>query len=364
MTADPIGGVWRYALELCQALQPYGVHVLLAVLGAEPTRSQRDEVGRIPNVTLQVGPYRLEWMESPWDSLETAGEWLLALERAFEPDLVHLNHLVHADLQWRAPVLVVGHSCVLSWLSAVRGEVAPEWGRYQEAVKRSLHAANLVVAPTQDMLRSLHRHYGLLLRNQVIANGIEPLRFRCAPKEKLVLSAGRLWDAGKNVAALCEVAEHVPWPVFVAGATTSPDGHTVSVSGARVLGALPYRELSAWYSVAAIYALPARYEPFGLTALEAALSGCALVLGDIESLRETWGSAARYVSPDKPPELRDTLNELISNPQEIAVLGALARERAAHYTAEVMAAHYFQEYGSLIDQKGFGTCASYCSITH
>ena len=34
--------------------------------------------------------------------------------------------------------------------------------------------------------------------------------------------------------------------------------------------------------------LPARYEPFGLSILEAALSGCALVLGDLPSLRELW----------------------------------------------------------------------------
>jgi glycogen synthase len=53
-----------------------------------------------------------------------------------------------------------------------------------------------------------------------------------------------------------------------------------------------------WYARASIYALPARYEPFGLSALEAALSGCALILGDIPSLREVWLEAAPYVSPD------------------------------------------------------------------
>ena len=35
------------------------------------------------------------------------------------------------------------------------------------------------------------------------------------------------------------------------------------------LGALDEEELAGWYSRAAVYALPARYEPFGLTALEA-----------------------------------------------------------------------------------------------
>ena len=49
---------------------------------------------------------------------------------------------------------------------------------------------------------------------------------------------------------------------------------------------------------AAIYALPARYEPFGLSILEAALSGCALVIGDIPSLREIWADAALFVPSD------------------------------------------------------------------
>jgi hypothetical protein len=33
LTADPIGGVWSYALELCAALQPLGVRVHVATLG-------------------------------------------------------------------------------------------------------------------------------------------------------------------------------------------------------------------------------------------------------------------------------------------------------------------------------------------
>jgi hypothetical protein len=67
--------------------------------------------------------------------------------------------------------------------------------------------------------------------------------------------------------------------------------------GVHCLGELPRDALAARAGAASIYALPARYEPFGLSVLEAALSGCALVLGDIASLRETWGDAAVYVPP-------------------------------------------------------------------
>ena len=46
-------------------------------------------------------------------------------------------------------------------------------------------------------------------------------------------------------------------------------------------GQLTTAEVRNVINTASIYALPARYEPFGLSILEAALSGCALVLGDI-----------------------------------------------------------------------------------
>jgi hypothetical protein len=39
------------------------------------------------------------------------------------------------------------------------------------------------------------------------------------------------------------------------------------------------------------------------------MSGCALVLGDIASLREVWGPAARYVPPEDHEYLRETLTE-------------------------------------------------------
>ena len=40
MTADTIGGVWTYALELTRALQPHGIEVLLATMGARLNRGQ------------------------------------------------------------------------------------------------------------------------------------------------------------------------------------------------------------------------------------------------------------------------------------------------------------------------------------
>jgi glycogen synthase len=91
---------------------------------------------------------------------------------------------------------------------------------------------------------------------------------------------------------------------------------------------------------ASIYASPARYEPFGLAALEAGLAGCALVLGDIASLREVWGDAATYVDPFDDDHLTRELQRLIADPGAVADLGRRALDRARTYTPERMAAAY------------------------
>ena len=133
------------------------------------------------------------------------------------------------------------------------------------------------------------------------------------------------------------------WRVMIA-----PNGQPVELAGCRILGRLPPRELSKWYGRAAIYALPARYEPFGLSVLEAALSGCALVLGDIESLRETWGDAAVFVPPDDHAKLTGALRELMSDPRRREALARRSAARAKSFTPELMAADYLDAYGAAV----------------
>ncbi|WP_267126621.1 glycosyltransferase, partial [Xanthomonas sacchari] len=101
-----------------------------------------------------------------------------------------------------------------------------------------------------------------------------------------------------------------------------------------------------------VYALPARYEPFGLSALEAAQAGCALVLGDIPSLREVWGDAALYVDPDDAQALTAQLQRLIGDPLLRQRMARRAVAQARHYTATAMAAAYRQRYRALIAHRG------------
>src|SRR4051794_19033721 len=203
MTADTVGGVWVYALDLARALGQRDIAVALATMGAPPDPGQRAAARRVPGLEVFESTFRLEWMADPWEDVARAGAWLLELEEQVRPDVVHLNGYAHAALPWRSPKLVVGHSCVLSWWRAVHGTEAPaEWERYRAEVTRGLRAADLVVAPSRIMLASLERHYGPLPAARVIPNGRDPALFAPGAKDAMVLAVGRLWDQAKNVGAL------------------------------------------------------------------------------------------------------------------------------------------------------------------
>jgi len=351
MTADTVGGVWTYVLDLARALTRHEVCVDLATMGRLPDPAQRAEATAVPGLSLHSSDFALEWMPDPWDDVARAGDWLLGLERDLAPDVVHLNGYAHGQLPWHAPTVMAGHSCVLSWWRAVKGEDAPpEWDRYAHEVRNGLRAADLVIAPTRAMLDALTDHYGPFRAGQVVPNGRDPALFAPGPKETFVFTAGRLWDEAKNVGALTKAAKHLPCPVYVAGDPQHPNGGEAVSSHLHALGALPPSDVARWLARAAIYALPARYEPFGLSALEAALSGCALVLGDIPSLREVWGDAALFAPPDDPAALRDTLCRLIGDERLRDVMAARARERARLYTPERMAQGTLDAYESVLKE--------------
>jgi glycosyltransferase involved in cell wall biosynthesis len=350
MTTDTIGGVWNYAQDLSRGLLDAGVEVILASMGAPVQRSQREALAALgPGIQLYESGFKLEWMENPWSDVADAGEWLLALEQEHEPDIVHLNGYAHAALPWMAPTIVVAHSCVFSWWQAVKKEAPPaKWGPYYAAVRNGLRSADLVVAPSRAMLAQIARHYGLPANARVIYNGSDCATRLVEEKEPFILSVGRLWDEAKNAAALTMIAPRLSWPVRVAGDTRRPEGGEIVLPNVELLGVRSPAELREDYRRAAIYALPARYEPFGLSVLEAALEGCALVLGDIASLREIWGSTACFVPPDDPDALHKTITDLIANPAGREAMAEASRQRAQAFTTSRMTAAYLAAYEDLL----------------
>jgi glycosyltransferase involved in cell wall biosynthesis len=363
MSADAVGGVWTYAMGVARALSSRGVRVALATMGPRPSPAQRRAAADIPGLSVHESDHALEWMDDPWLEVARAGDWLLALERSIRPDVVHLNGYAHGDLPLRAPHLVVAHSCVLSWWSAVhREEAPPRYRHYRERVRSGLLGARAVIAPTEAMAASLARSYGVG-GVRVVPNGLDGAGFGPSAKEPIVLATGRVWDKAKNIALLEAVAPALEWPVIVLGACDEPGtrGPRARFDHVRTLGEQDRTSVASWMGRAAIFAHPAWYEPFGLAPLEAALSGCALVLSDIPGLREIWGDAASYADPDDARAWTATLRALMRDHGARVELAARARRRAREWTLERSVRGLFEIYGTIVgrrmDQPWSASCA-------
>jgi glycosyltransferase involved in cell wall biosynthesis len=336
LSTDAVGGVWRYTLELARGLAAHGDEAVIAVLGPDPSDAQRGEARGVAQL-IETG-LPLDWTAESEAALGRAARELSVLASRVGADLVQLHAPAFAGLaRWPVPVVSVAHSCLGTWWSAVRGTDPPDDFAWRGAATASgLRASDAVISPSHAFAAALHAVHGDDIAITVVHNGRHPPDETPASRELAVLSVGRLWDAGKNVAALDRAASRLHAPVYAAGPTEGPNGAAIRFENLRLLGELDEATLRARCAGTAVFASPALYEPFGLGVLEAAQSGMALVLSDIPTFRELWDGAARFVAPGADDELLRTLARLLDDPATTARCGALARERARNYTVEAM----------------------------
>jgi glycosyltransferase involved in cell wall biosynthesis len=356
MTADAVGGVWVYSAALAQSLCRCGYRVTLVTLGPAPSAEQLRGIHGIRGLDVEVTGLPLEWMDPDGSAVPRARIVLRSLERRIKPHIVHLNGYREACGQWGVPVLVAAHSCVRSWWQSCWGSDPSEsrWIAYSGNVRAGLAAADVWVTPSAAFRDTIEQIYAPPTAGRVIWNGLGGSP-RAVAKEPFILAAGRLWDKGKNIASLSHAASHLAWPVCVAGSLACPAGDSdhaeKNVSSLSLIGELPRRDLLKEMRRASIFVAPALYEPFGLTVLEAAQAGCALVLSDIASFRELWDGAALFVDPRDQNALQAALTTLIGDERLRRGLQRRAALRARRYSLSAMVSAYRDLYQTMISTR-------------
>jgi glycosyltransferase involved in cell wall biosynthesis len=266
---------------------------------------------------------------------------------------VHFNNYAHVEEDWKAPVITVFHSCVQTWWQAVKGKEAPhEWDQYAQTVKESLEASDVVVTPTKAILEKAKNTHKFSSTSKVIYNGRRINASEEIEKEDFILCMGRMWDEAKNLPLLSGIAKKLPWPVYVAGDAVNPNtGKECSVENVKFLGKLSPEDVQQWMQRAKIFVSPTKYEPFGLAILEAAGNGCALVLSEIETLKELWQDAALFFDPKDEAEAEKTVMRLLENEEFLKELSGKAKKRAADFSVEKMGKAYNKLYSAVINTE-------------
>jgi glycosyltransferase involved in cell wall biosynthesis len=213
-------------------------------------------------------------------------------------------------------------------------------------------ACDALVAPTAAFAQATARAYDVPTPF-VVHNGRSAEMAASAAKEPIVFASGRLWDDGKNIAALDVAAGLSGATVYAAGPLAGPNGAASQPPcHLRTLGGLASQRVRDWLQRASIYASSALYEPFGLGVLEAAQAGCALVLSDIATFRELWDGAAIFADPRRPEAFAAAFDRLARDEVEARRLGQLARARADAFSVEAMSRGVAQIYDRVCALRG------------
>jgi glycosyltransferase involved in cell wall biosynthesis len=177
-------------------------------------------------------------------------------------------------------------------------------------------------------------------RVTVVPGGVDARFDPGAPDPRAALGLDRPYvltvashTARKNLAALVPAARALARDgveVVVAGGHRPQFAREAGLSDLRLLGHVDDALLPGLYAHAEAFALPSRYEGFGLPVLEAMAAGTPVVTTTAGALPETCGGAARLVEPDGEA-LADALTALLGDTGERARLRAAGLERACGF---------------------------------
>lgn len=243
--------------------------------------------------------------------------------------------------------------------------------RFEERIQKEFlvfQTCDHIIATTEPQYELLEQQYNVLERHiTVIPPGMDENRFipirqqeREQVQKKHQMQANDVFVVGRMAAnkgydlliqALPTVFELVPDARLVAGigsedSKQDEEGIADLKKLAKSLGIadkiawtpyIPDEDLPGYYQAAAVFALSSRYEPFGMTAIEAMACGTPTIITVHGGLFELidFGHQALFANPERPPEFGAMLALPMLYPNlahELSVEGARFARRSFGWT--------------------------------
>lgn len=360
-----VGGLGRHVLALAEQLVDQGHEVVVLTRdtsGPDAPRPIGPEllVGNgIRVIYAAAGPTAVSFQDDliGWSTalnraLIRAAESLLT---TWAPDVVHAHDWLVAQA-----AISVAERTSIPLVSTVHATEAGRWnGWLSGPINRSIHSlewlmcqhSRRIIVCTESMAGEVRTLFGPPRAPiHVVANGIDAVRWSRSRHRSmrsgtpwrtdglLIGCVARLeYEKGVHdlIAALPRLRRRFPGiRLVVAGTGTRVDWLAERARRHRVSGSITWTgelatdDLAELLAACDVAVVPSRYEPSGLTVLEAAASGTPMVVSDV-------GGPAEFVSADRrglrfragdPAALADAITTALRDPAEAAGRAALASE--------------------------------------
>jgi glycosyltransferase involved in cell wall biosynthesis len=299
-------------------------------------------------------------MRGKWDLLKIHA--LAGIFRRERFDLVH-THLFHADVAGRLAAIHAAVPHVVHSVHVAEGRFRPWqffWARMMADVCDRIVAVSYAVRDFHSSRCGLPAD-----RYTVIPNGIDASAYRhdpakrhalrrrlgLTPSDILVAFVGRL-DHQKGIDVLLSAASHLGArgkPIHLVIAGDGPQrslvenfiAHGEGGRFCRWLGF--YQDVQGVLSAADLFALPSRWEGFGLAAAEAMAAGLPVIATSVPGLQEVldFGRAGAMIPSEDVITLTEAIERLSAEPAIRRSLGEVGRRRVVeNYSIESnIAAH-------------------------
>ncbi len=177
----------------------------------------------------------------------------------------------------------------------------------REALKRDLDVQGPVVLALGRMAHN--KGYDLLIRSM-------PFVIQRVPEARLMLAVGSTDPSPREIEQIGELRDLV---------------RDLGIEQSVVFrDYIPDELLPDYYRMADVFALSSRYEPFGMTAVEAMACGTPTVITTEGGLWEqvTWGLEAVYANPFDPNAFGDAVANVLQYPRVAAQLAKFGSQKA------------------------------------
>jgi glycosyltransferase involved in cell wall biosynthesis len=196
----------------------------------------------------------------------------------------------------------------------------------------------------------LYRQYGEQQTYRVIPNAVDPAIFsprspEPSREERLVICVGRI-EGLKNQLNLIRALNGSPYRLLIIGSAATNQQSYYDLcrkeAGPAIsfLEGIPQEDLVDFYGRAKVHVLASWFETTGLSTLEAAAMGCAIVITKKGDQQEYFGEHAFYCDPAAPDTILAAVRQAMQAPTDRSLQQKIFTTYTWQQAAEKTAAAY------------------------
>ncbi|MEO6683626.1 MAG: glycosyltransferase family 4 protein [Ginsengibacter sp.] len=227
---------------------------------------------------------------------------------------------------------------------------------HTKSVKHIIRNAAMILPNSEMEYRHLLQIYVQSPLYSVVYNGIDEDLFgelyNSPRDENMVLCIARI-EGLKNQMNLIKALNHTCFNLFIIGkpAINQSDYFAQckknAASNIHFIDFIPQEELIQYYRKAKVHVLPSWFETCGLSTLEAAVSGCNVVITDRGYASEYCTNNAFYCDPSSPESIRQAIEKASTSHVHTEFREKILKD----FTWRTAAAKTFEAYQTILNDE-------------